>query len=471
MAQTATREREGTIQAQPEDSKGALTQQPERKPPSPAEVLRDQMERQKPEFELVLPPGVTVDRFVRTIMTAVQADPDLMDADRKSLLQSAMQAAQDGLLPDKREGAFVIYKTKVKIDNREEWIKKVQWMPMIRGIIKTARKGGEISTLSARVVYENDVFEYILGDEERITHEPTLKDRGKMIACYAIAKMNDSEREREVMSAEDVMAVKGASKSSTGPWTGPFESEMWRKTVIRRLLKRLPMSTELERIISRDDSQYDFKDNIGNRFQQRESITAPSAPAPRREDFAEQVTIEATAEAGPIDIADQLESAIENAPDAVELSAIWATASRDGDLSAIKEADPARHGRLCEIYNATQQAFSDALASSTTDDNSHAARDPEPDDEDATRKQDDDSGKTNDAAGEAEMSEDDPDVAVNFTRKALATLTGLKTANAINNWYDGEFLPARKKHGLSDEQVNVVDNKRIARLKAIQGSK
>jgi recombination protein RecT len=249
-----------------------------RREKSPAEVLREQMEKQKPEFDLVLPPGVTVDRFVRTIMTAVQADPALMDADRKSLLQSAMQAAQDGLLPDKREGAFVIYNTKVKQDGKEIWINKVQWMPMIRGVIKKAREGGEIATLSARVVYANDEFEYVLGDDERIVHKPTMEARGKIVACYAIAQMKDGEREREVMTADDVAAVRSASKSKSGPWAGPFEAEMWRKSVLRRLIKRLPMTPILEQIINRDESHYDFKDGNGTRWQPRQQLDAPAAP-------------------------------------------------------------------------------------------------------------------------------------------------------------------------------------------------
>lgn len=444
------------MQAQPEMSKGEVATRRDR---TPAEVLRDQMERQKPEFEVVLPPGVTVDRFVRTIMTAVQADPDLMEADRKSLLQSAMQAAQDGLLPDKREGAFVIYNTKEKINGVEQWIKKVQWMPMIRGIIKKAREGGEIATLSARVVYENDVFEYVLGDEERIAHEPTLKERGKMIACYAIAKMSDGEREREVMTAEDVMAVRGASKSKTGPWTGPFESEMWRKTVTRRLLKRLPMTPELERIIGRDDKMYDFKDGIENRSQQREAIAAPSAPAPRREDFIDQVTIEATAEQSPLDIADQIETAIKNAPDAVELTAIWATASRDGDLQAIKDADPKRLGLLSEIYNATHQAFSDAA-------NSHAARDLGPDDETpADERHQDDSGQTNDSAEDAPLTDDEIEAAVAYQSQALGQIAGFQNAKVLNNWFNVTFKHEAEKRRLSAGQIDRVANAYENRLK------
>lgn len=429
MSQTATREREQV--AQNAESKGELTT--ERKK-TPAEVLRDQMERQKPEFEVVLPPGVTVDRFVRTIMTAVQADPVLMDADRKSLMQSAMQAAQDGLLPDEREGAFVIYKTKGGAD----WIDKVQWMPMIRGIIKKAREGGEIATLSARVVYEHDEFEYVLGDEEAIIHKPTLDERGKMIACYAIAKMSDGEREREVMSAEDVLAVKGASKSKTGPWTGPFESEMWRKTVTRRLLKRLPMSTELERIISRDDSQYDFKDGMPNRMP-REVMSAPSAPAPRREDFTEHVTIEATAETGPSDIADTIETAINSAPDAVELSAIWATATRDGDLNAIKDADPERHARICQTYNALHEAFAQAVNA------------------------DDEQQDTSD-----DPAEDDIEAAVEYMGLAAAKIEGFTNAKALINWFNTEFKAEAEKHHLSPGQIENIARARDQKIKTFR---
>lgn len=280
---TTTKERTKEQVAQPAQSKGEVATQ---KPPSPVAVLRQQMEKQKPEFEMVLPPGVTVDRFVRTIMTAVQADPDLLLADRTTLLQAAMQAAQDGLLPDKREGAFVIYNTKVKIDGKEVWIKAVQWMPMVRGIIKKAREGGEISKLAARVVYEHDEFEYVLGDDERIEHKPTMGSRGNLVACYSIAKMKDGEFEREVMTKEDVEAVRSASRSKNGPWTGPFESEMWKKSVIRRLLKRLPMTPILEQIINRDESHYDFKDQRGVNWHARPALDAP--PPPKRSDFTEE---------------------------------------------------------------------------------------------------------------------------------------------------------------------------------------
>jgi recombination protein RecT len=50
------------------------------------------------------------------------------------------------------------------------------------------------------------------------------------------------------------MDIKNVSRSKdSGPWSGDFQGEMWRKSAIRRLSKRLPMSTDLEQTIRADD--------------------------------------------------------------------------------------------------------------------------------------------------------------------------------------------------------------------------
>jgi len=56
-----------------------------------------------------------------------------------------------------------------------------------------------------------------------------------------------------------VEQIKKVSRSKdNGPW-GSFPEEMMKKTAIRRLSKRLPMSTDLEMVIKRDDELYDFE--------------------------------------------------------------------------------------------------------------------------------------------------------------------------------------------------------------------
>ncbi len=127
-------------------------------------VFKSQIANNESEFRAAMPAHIPVERFTRVVTTAVVGNPDLLTADRRSLFESATKAAQDGLLPDGREGALVIYNTKVKLDGKEHWIKKVQWMPMIAGILKKVRNSGELSTIVARVVYDGDKFRNWIDD-------------------------------------------------------------------------------------------------------------------------------------------------------------------------------------------------------------------------------------------------------------------------------------------------------------------
>jgi recombination protein RecT len=249
--------------------------------------LHDQLEKRTSQFQAALPAHIPKERFVRVLLTAVQNNPTLAAADRQTFFNSAMKAAQDGLLPDGREGAMVIYKTKVKEGGREFWVDAVQWMPMIGGIRKKVRNSGEIETWDAHCVYENDAFEFELGDSPYIKHKPALSgDRGKIIAAYSVATLKSGEKSREVMSIDEIMAVwrksskqKDKEGNPTGPWKDHL-GEMCRKTVARRHSKVLPMSTDLDDLMRRDDDLYDMEGASDKAVQ-------PSAKRPQIADFAE----------------------------------------------------------------------------------------------------------------------------------------------------------------------------------------
>jgi recombination protein RecT len=97
---------------------------------TPMEAMRGTLVKMQPEFQSALPPQISVEKFIRTTLTAVQMNPELLSADRRSLLGACMKAAQDGLLLDGREAAPVIFRTKEG--------PKVQYMPMVGGILKEA---------------------------------------------------------------------------------------------------------------------------------------------------------------------------------------------------------------------------------------------------------------------------------------------------------------------------------------------
>lgn len=214
---------------------------------NPIATIRHQLGGMEEQFKRALPAHIPVERFTRVVMTAIQNNGDLLAADRRSLFNSAMRAAQDGLLPDGREGAMVLFKN------------TVQWMPMIAGLRKKVRNSGEIATWDAQVVHANDHFEFELGDDPFIKHRPALQNPGKVIAAYSVAVLKSGEKSREVMSIDAIEQVRGRSRAkNNGPWVTDYE-EMCRKTVARRHSKVLPMSTDMDDLIRRDDELYDMK--------------------------------------------------------------------------------------------------------------------------------------------------------------------------------------------------------------------
>src|SRR5690606_39225414 len=147
--------------------------------------------------------------------------------------------------------------------------------PMVGGIIKRLAQAG--ISIDAQVVHENDEFEQTLGDDAAIRHKaPKLgTPRGKPLGVYAIARLPNGMVMREVMDHEQIEQVRAASRAAHGgPWK-TWWTEKARKTVIRRLAKRLPIiDPHIAETIQRDDDLYDFA--AGNAGQ---GDTAPPAPA------------------------------------------------------------------------------------------------------------------------------------------------------------------------------------------------
>lgn len=227
-------------------------------PPS----FREQFTKMEGELKMALPAHMPVERFMRVVLTAVNGNPDLLNADRQSLFESSMKAAQDGLLPDGREGALVVYNTNVAKPGQEKrWVKKVQWMPMVAGIMKKARNSGEIALITAGYVVGGDKFRYWIDDDgEHIFYEPGDKqDFNTFVCAFAMAKTKDGVVYALRVSPSDVEKMRNASKAKDGPAWKNWYDQMAMKGAIRRLAKRLPMSSDLDDLIRRDDELYDFK--------------------------------------------------------------------------------------------------------------------------------------------------------------------------------------------------------------------
>ena len=228
---------------------------------NPYEHLKRQLETSKGEFAKLVGSPANAEKFIRVVLNAVLANPDLLEASRSSLIASCMKAAQDGLMPDGREAVLNIYNVKVKAQGRESWEKRAQYLPMVGGLIKKLYSGGEVTYVDATVVYKGDVFKFQRGDEPKLIHEPAMEypddclDKGEpiIVAAYCVAKLRNGEIKREVMTRRDIDKIRAASKSAeSGPWKTWF-SEMAIKSVIKRIYKQLPHTDEFDEIERHDN--------------------------------------------------------------------------------------------------------------------------------------------------------------------------------------------------------------------------
>jgi recombination protein RecT len=219
-----------------------------------ANDVRDLLEKYKVELSQALPKHMIITRLLRVVINALTVNPELLKCDQVSLLRAIFQSAILGLEPNTHIGESYL----VPYENRRKGITEVQLIPGYQGLMKLARNSGEIASIESRAVYENDEFEYSLGLNPVLVHKPIMAgDPGKLYAAYCIVYFKDQEQRPyiEVMNRAEIEKIKKSSKaaqSSYSPWN-TFESEMWRKTAVRRACKYIPRSIELNQALSLSD--------------------------------------------------------------------------------------------------------------------------------------------------------------------------------------------------------------------------
>ena len=165
--------------------------------------------------------------------------------------RAMMTAAQLGLEPNTPLGQAYL----IPFWNGKAKCLECQFQLGYKGLIDLAYRSGEVSTIQANVVYENDEFEYELGLEPKLRHVPAKSDRGDPVFFYAVFRTKDGGYGFDVMSVDDVRAhAKKYSKAySNGPWQTNFE-EMAKKTVLKRVLKYAPLKSDFVRAVAADET-------------------------------------------------------------------------------------------------------------------------------------------------------------------------------------------------------------------------
>lgn len=187
-----------------------------------------------PQMQMVLPPSIKPERMNRIIMNALQTTPKLLECNFQSFMKAAMTVAYLGLEPEGVLGQAYLVPYKGEVQAQIGY----------KGLIRLARNSGEVASLTAHEVCEEDDFDYAYGLDEKLVHKPAEGERGKMTHVYAVAKFKDGSHHFEVLTKAQVDKVReGSAGKNLAPWTQHY-NEMAKKTAIRRIAKYLPLSVQ-----------------------------------------------------------------------------------------------------------------------------------------------------------------------------------------------------------------------------------
>jgi recombination protein RecT len=202
---------------------------------SPQKILKAEVERYAPAIAKSLPSGYEggADRFVRSVLNAIMVDKkgDLAKCRPQSIVGAALHAAQLGLEIGPLGEAYLA-----------PYGQDCTFMAGYRGFIKLAYLAG--FDTDAQEVREFDFFEYEYGTNAHLIHRPARGgERGKPYEWWALAR--PLERGLSKFNVRDLDWM-NKREAVAGPFWKKWPEEMRRKSVIRDLMKTVPLSARGE---------------------------------------------------------------------------------------------------------------------------------------------------------------------------------------------------------------------------------
>ena len=175
--------------------------------------------------------GYSPEAYSRVVLNAMVQTPAIADCDVVSLQQALLAAMSLGLVPDGKEAVIVPYKRKATL------------IPCIKGMIKLVQQATPGTVLRVMAVFAGDEWDYVEGLHYRLNHVPSptaSQAPEQVIYAYATARLPGAmESMYDVMSRGEIDRYRAYSRS---PAWGTNFVEQCKNPVLRRLLKRLPMS-------------------------------------------------------------------------------------------------------------------------------------------------------------------------------------------------------------------------------------
>ena len=193
--------------------------------------------------------GMDAERLSRITLTTLRTNPKLLECSIESLLGAVLQSAQLGLEPNLLNSCFFI-----------PFKGTVSFQIGYKGLIDLVCRKGDVTNIVAQEVRKGDTFHYEYGRNEMLKHIPAPNSqRGEIEYFYAYANMKNGGFAFQVMHISDIEKIRDGFSISykfdknNSIWSKHFEA-MALKTVIKRLIKYLPISVEAQNAVAFDES-------------------------------------------------------------------------------------------------------------------------------------------------------------------------------------------------------------------------
>ena len=228
--------------------------------------------------------GRNSDKFVTSIISAVNQNPELSQCSNGSIVSAALTGLALQLSPSPQLGQFYM----VPFADRKTGTKKAEFILGYRGLVQLAIRSGQYRRLSAMAIKQGELISFDPLTEEievKLIEDVDAREDAPTIGYYAYFELINgfkksmywTRRKMERHAERYSMGYK-AHKGYTF-WEKDFDG-MAVKTMYRQLLKLAPASIDIQSALESDGAVFDANGQISGSEIEVDEITteAPSAP-------------------------------------------------------------------------------------------------------------------------------------------------------------------------------------------------
>lgn len=203
--------------------------------------------------------GKNGDRFISSLMSAVQTNQTLQKCTNNSLVNAALLGYTLNLSPSPQLGYFYM------VPYNNHGTMEAQFQIGYRGLLQLAMRSGQYRKINAVPIKEGEFVSYNPLDESievNIIQDPEKREQAPTIGYYAMFEYSNGFRKEMYWSRGQMEAhARRYSKSyGSGPWKTDFD-KMAIKTMLRQLLGHYGiMSIDMEAGYLGDQAVIDYRD-------------------------------------------------------------------------------------------------------------------------------------------------------------------------------------------------------------------